>query len=47
MNEWDFVPDELISGPLWYWPPGQRLAVLSERRRRFGYCLNDLEEESF
>lgn len=36
--------DARISGPLWFWAPRARLAVLSERRRRFGFCLNDDEE---
>jgi hypothetical protein len=30
------LPDDLIRSPLWKWAPEERLAVVHERRRRFG-----------
>jgi hypothetical protein len=29
--------DDAIRGPLWEWAPAWRLAVIHERRRRFGW----------
>jgi hypothetical protein len=33
--------DEAVRAPLWQYPPEARLAVLHERRRRFGVPTRD------
>jgi hypothetical protein len=33
--------DDAVKAPLWQYPPEARLAVLTERRRRFGVPTRD------
>ncbi|WP_405560658.1 hypothetical protein [Streptomyces sp. NBC_01180] len=33
--------DNVISSPLWHWTPRLRPAVIHERRRRFGFIIDD------